>query len=591
MRIALFLIALGYYLFNLLPSVHWLDTGEFVSTSFLLSLPHPPGHPLYVLLGKLAAFLPLGSIAFRVNLLSALLMAAGIVLVYKIALDLLRFLKLEGHRWHSPLLALLAMVSSALYLQATRCEVYALNLVFSLVLMLFTLRFFISARTGGGATPDGRLLKFCFFAIGLGLGNHHLLIFLILPALALSLFMARHKGMLPSLLRAVPFVVLGLSVYLVLPLRALSGGMIGWGAPDNLDALMHTVSASTFQKTLVPFSFSLLGENGAAMARFFAGQFSPVLWAPFYLLLFTGIVILWRKSRGLLLLLLGLCFFNIASKLFGLIDLMVPDVAGYFALSVVSLFLIIGVALGWLGALNRFARVGAALFLAAATVIVSWQTTDRARSGNFIAHDYAESLLQDLPDRSLVVLSHYDTVFLSWYLQGVERSREDLTLLFRGFMNRKWFHKRARLHRRVKSLRRLYPEGLLRAGAAPEVFFELGIRMHKVPRAFRERLEPAGYLFRLGNSSIPALNKLGSRSNPAFNLNRIAEWWRRGRAFAYPLDRESARYLLWLHFQHGAFHSSRSQTGLARWHLKNAWRLSPGDEMIARELKKLDGFK
>src|SRR5512134_996434 len=58
------------------PSSYWLDSGEFVAAATGLAVAHPPGHPLYVLTTKLVTLLPLGSIAFRVSLASALAAAA-----------------------------------------------------------------------------------------------------------------------------------------------------------------------------------------------------------------------------------------------------------------------------------------------------------------------------------------------------------------------------------------------------------------------------------------------------------------------------------------------------------------------------------
>ena len=70
----LFLIwALGLvavYALTLRPTIGWNDSPEFVDTAYTLGVAHPPGFPTYALLGKLAALLPVGSIALRVNLLS-----------------------------------------------------------------------------------------------------------------------------------------------------------------------------------------------------------------------------------------------------------------------------------------------------------------------------------------------------------------------------------------------------------------------------------------------------------------------------------------------------------------------------------------
>ena len=54
------------------PTVPFWDSGEYIATSYILGVPHAPGTPLYVLIGRLFTFLPIWDIARRVNWLSAL---------------------------------------------------------------------------------------------------------------------------------------------------------------------------------------------------------------------------------------------------------------------------------------------------------------------------------------------------------------------------------------------------------------------------------------------------------------------------------------------------------------------------------------
>jgi hypothetical protein len=67
----LFITAFITYLFTLCPSIYFGDSGELIAMICTLGVPHPTGFPLYILAGKLFAFLPLASPAFRVNLMSA----------------------------------------------------------------------------------------------------------------------------------------------------------------------------------------------------------------------------------------------------------------------------------------------------------------------------------------------------------------------------------------------------------------------------------------------------------------------------------------------------------------------------------------
>ena len=87
---AVFLLAAIIYLITLTPTVPFWDSGEFIAVSYILGIPHPPGTPFYVLLGRIATLFPIGSIAQRVNGLSALSSALAVLFSYLVILRLNR---------------------------------------------------------------------------------------------------------------------------------------------------------------------------------------------------------------------------------------------------------------------------------------------------------------------------------------------------------------------------------------------------------------------------------------------------------------------------------------------------------------------
>ena len=65
-----FIVSFIVYFDTMAPSVSYWDCGEFIAVSYTLGVPHPPGSPLFLLLGRIASMLPISEdIAFRVNLL------------------------------------------------------------------------------------------------------------------------------------------------------------------------------------------------------------------------------------------------------------------------------------------------------------------------------------------------------------------------------------------------------------------------------------------------------------------------------------------------------------------------------------------
>src|SRR3954466_7025924 len=79
-RAALFvsLATLVLYLATLAPSTAMWDTSEYIAAAYTLGLPHPPGNPLFVILGRVFSILPIASsIAVRINILAAICSAVS----------------------------------------------------------------------------------------------------------------------------------------------------------------------------------------------------------------------------------------------------------------------------------------------------------------------------------------------------------------------------------------------------------------------------------------------------------------------------------------------------------------------------------
>ena len=72
---AVFLVALVVYSWTLAPTVTLTDSGELILAAYGLGVAHPPGFPLWVMLGHLASLVPVGSVAVRINFSSAVFAA------------------------------------------------------------------------------------------------------------------------------------------------------------------------------------------------------------------------------------------------------------------------------------------------------------------------------------------------------------------------------------------------------------------------------------------------------------------------------------------------------------------------------------
>ena len=85
LAVVLFFLTFFVYFSTMAPTVSFWDTGEFIATSHILGVPHPPGSPLFLLIGKLFSLFPISSdIAFRINIFSPIISAATISLLFLI---------------------------------------------------------------------------------------------------------------------------------------------------------------------------------------------------------------------------------------------------------------------------------------------------------------------------------------------------------------------------------------------------------------------------------------------------------------------------------------------------------------------------
>ena len=85
-----FLFSLIIYIWTMAPTTSFWDCGEFIATSVIMGVPHPPGTPFYLLLGNFFSQLPTFSdIGARVNLISPIFSALAVMFLYLIIVQLI----------------------------------------------------------------------------------------------------------------------------------------------------------------------------------------------------------------------------------------------------------------------------------------------------------------------------------------------------------------------------------------------------------------------------------------------------------------------------------------------------------------------
>jgi tetratricopeptide (TPR) repeat protein len=83
-------VPLAAYVRTLTPTVPFWDSGEFIATSYILGLPHPPGNPVYTMLGRVLSVIPFETVAWRVNFMSAFASALAVLFTFLVTARAMR---------------------------------------------------------------------------------------------------------------------------------------------------------------------------------------------------------------------------------------------------------------------------------------------------------------------------------------------------------------------------------------------------------------------------------------------------------------------------------------------------------------------
>jgi hypothetical protein len=423
--------AMVVYVRTLLPAGAFGDWGEMQAVPHVLGIAHPTGYPTYLILAWLAELVPLGSVAFRANLLSAVFIAATLATFTLICRRL-------GVR---PVLAVATALAlggiGTVWAAATVAEVNPLHLLFA-ALILHRALVWQDRREPRDLLLGGLL-------IGLSLGNHLLTLF-IAPFVALFVLWAgrhefRRRPMLLGL--AVAGVLVGLLVYLYIPIASAFSPPLDYNHPRTLAGFLFLVTGEQFRG-----QFEFLSAAGPGEFV----RFLPTLWATALsrgtavvpiLGLLGLLVLLWRRPAfGLLcvaLLVAGLYVWANYLRLehYLLVPWLIVAVGTAVAFEAIARVLEAALRRA-LGRSADGSRAVVARFAGGVTVSVSavalaigvgvldWSASDRSADRSAAA--YTDAVFTALPPNA-AILVWWDAASPLWYGQLVEGRRPDVLIV------------------------------------------------------------------------------------------------------------------------------------------------------------------
>ncbi len=222
-----FLVALVVYLLTIEPTVSLWDCGEFIASSYKLQVGHPPGAPLYMLLGRVFSFFAgdTANVAKMYNAFSAMASAFTILFLFWTITHLLKkvFIKSEeDYTLNNYVLilgsafvgALAYTFSDTFWFSAVEGEVYAFSSLFTALVFWAILKW----ENIADEKHANRWLILIAYLVGLSIGVH-LLNLLAIPAIVLVYYFRKYKVTEKGLVLAILAVVaiLGSINYIIIP--------------------------------------------------------------------------------------------------------------------------------------------------------------------------------------------------------------------------------------------------------------------------------------------------------------------------------------------------------------------------------------
>ena len=376
----LFLTAFAFLLVSLNPTFYADDSAETIAAAVLLGLPHPPGYPLYTLLCHLFTALPLGGYGFRVNLLSALLAALNVLLLF---FALKKWVGLKD-AWAFPL-SLFWVVGATTYTSALSAKtgIYELTACFILAVL--------------SALLDKRW-EWAGFLFGLSFANHWMTLFVLAPGFLFFAFDPVRRGTALEFLRGLAGFILGFSLYLFLPLRGSHGPLLNWGDPVNFSSFWFDLTRAQYQKAEANGTWAAWGPQGWFILKNYFWE-----WPGLFLAALAGIFWTWRDKSlavsgllgGWLLLVASLSFYlNLDSERFYLLS-------AYALPSQTFLLIFTGFALSRAPDLEKWKRFAAAGLIFVLAGLGIWRFCQDRQTHYTYAYDYTLNTFAELPRNTL----------------------------------------------------------------------------------------------------------------------------------------------------------------------------------------------
>ncbi len=419
---------LALYIGTLAPGVTWAnhgaDGGDLMAAAMSWGVPHPSGYPIYILLARACILVPIGSLAYRFNLFSAVAATSAVIVLYHAA----RLSLPRPSRLPAVCTALCLASSLTFWSQAVITEVYTLSALFFCVCLYMALLVQTADRWTAWAAWGA--------IIGLGLGAHLTLV-LSLPGL---LYLARRRMSPRHLIALVIAAAVGLACYVYVPIAASGDPAVNWGDATTWRGFWWLISGRLYRGYLFGLPLNRLTDRLSAWASLWGQQWG---WHGVALSL-LGLAGLWQRRRDMAMAtLMTFTLYALYAIGYDTRDSFLYLIPAY-AVSALWAGEGIGLILSEASKLCKPRRqLVAAIALIVGIGIPAWAIQMNRplvdASDDLAAQTWLATIVSEVPEGALVITGTDEHTFALAYLQHVEQRRRDLLVVDGDLWREAWY--------------------------------------------------------------------------------------------------------------------------------------------------------
>ncbi|MDD5688150.1 MAG: DUF2723 domain-containing protein [Elusimicrobia bacterium] len=458
-----FLVSFFFYIVTLYPTVSVGDSGELITAAYTLGIPHPPGYPLWTILGKIfTIIIPFGNIAYRVNLMSAFFGALSCSIIYLVTKQISGLTdeqisdsytypltrlpakdSVEGLPAYllTCLPALILAFSNSFWSQSVIAEVYTLNAFFVVLLIYLVIYFFYGKSTPlpvlqSKTRGEHPIIYLFAFIYGISVANHFIM-FLFVPVFFIYLIWQNPKYFnLKIIILLIAISLFGLLLYIYLPIRSLINPPIDWGNPENLKNFIAHVGRFQYKGMELAAKVSLTTKLLYVKNIFV--QSIQNFGIGFVIISIIGLYILVKENIKFAVLTILIFLANTVGLIIALNFKFTPQDIDAFIPYYLPAWIVVSIWIGFGIFKLVFVEKGTKINLATKSLILILLVLQLVANFkknynryNFIAYDYPVDILKSVPKRSILYLQDEvdETIFTLSYVKNVLKKRQDVTVI------------------------------------------------------------------------------------------------------------------------------------------------------------------